>query len=126
MADPGDLRLRLLWPLLRSANAKKSRGGSRGAWGKARLLFVAAGARGGALPRYQSWAAVAARPGAGGSELRGDEDGADRRGRAVSVCEEGSGGGCGQAVWLGRAARGWAAGEGEKASGPKFKKGGKK
>jgi len=28
-ADPGDLRLRLLWPLLRSANAKKRRGGSR-------------------------------------------------------------------------------------------------
>ena len=84
------------------------------------MLFVAAGARGGALPRYQSWAAVAARPGAGGSELRGDEDGADRRGRAVSDCGEGSGGGCGQAVRLGwagsgagpRSARGLAAGAG--------------
>ena len=55
----------------------------------------------GTLPRRASWPAVAAAPGAGGSELRGDEDGTDRRGRAVSVCGEGSGGGCGQAVRLG-------------------------
>ena len=31
--DPGDLRLQQSWPLLRSANAKKRRGGNRGARG---------------------------------------------------------------------------------------------
>jgi len=78
---------------------ERERGNSRGARGKARLLFNRAEERGGGgtLPRRTSWATVAAAPGAGGSELRGEEDGTDRRGRAVSVCGEGSGGGCGQA-----------------------------
>ena len=72
-ADSGDLRL---WQLRASSvlgEREEESGEQQGARGKARLLFVAARARGGALPRYQSWAAVAARPGAGGSELRGEE-----------------------------------------------------
>jgi len=73
----------------------------QGAWGMAWLLFVAAGARGGALPRRPSWATVAAALGAGGSEPRGDEDGTDMWGPGVS----GWGG-----AWAAVAARpfGWA------------------
>ena len=39
---------------------------------------------GGTLPRRPSWATVAAALGAGGSEPRGDEDSADKRGPGVS------------------------------------------
>ena len=84
---------------------KDESGEQQGARGKAWLLYVAAGARGGVLPRYQLWAAVAARPGAGGSEPREKEGwrrqagpGRQRLGRSV-------GGGCGQAVRLGWAAQ---------------------
>ena len=47
------------------ARAKLERG-SRGAREGARLLFIEAEERRGTLPRRQSWAAVAAAPGAGG------------------------------------------------------------
>jgi len=58
----------------------------------------------GALPRRQSWAAVVARPDAGGSEARGDEDGADKRGPGVSGRARGGVGGCLARRWAGAAA----------------------
>ena len=74
------------------------------------------GHEGGRSHDANSWAAVAARPNAGGSEARGDEDGADKRGPGVS----GRGGAWATVAgtvmgWrglLGRAAeaRGWAGG----------------
>ena len=39
---------------------------------------------GGDAPTMLSWAAVAARPGTSGSEPRGDEDGADKRGPGIN------------------------------------------
>ena len=100
-ADPGDLRLRRLRASSVLGEREDESGEQQGARGKARLLFVAARARGGALPRCCSWAAVAARPGDSGSEPRGEEGGADKRGPGVS----GRGG-----VWAVVAARpfGWA------------------
>ena len=88
MVDPGDLRLRRLRASPVLGEHEDESGEQQGARGKARLLFVAAGARGGALPRCQSWAAVAAAAGADGSEHAGMKTAPTSGARASAAGEE--------------------------------------
>ena len=64
---------------------------------------------GGTLPQRPSWATVAQTPGVDGSEPRGEGDGADMWGRAVSGCGREEGAAAGLAAVLGRQ-RCWAGG----------------